>query len=80
MGAFASKPAPAFDLRRTQLLCSLKIECESGLAREWLHRLSQADTAGSAKPRNRHNSPRLANASRRPSSINSLQYPASNSR
>ncbi len=32
--AFASKPAPTLDLRRTHALCSLKIKCGSGLARE----------------------------------------------
>ncbi|KAB0505244.1 hypothetical protein F7R14_12170 [Pseudomonas lini] len=31
---FASKPAPTLDLGRTQMLCTLKIYCGSGLARE----------------------------------------------
>jgi len=32
--AFASKPAPTVDLRRASILCSLKVKCGSGLARE----------------------------------------------
>src|SRR5471030_1754534 len=33
-GLFASKPAPTFDLCRSQIACTLKIPCGSGLARE----------------------------------------------
>ncbi|WP_030132484.1 hypothetical protein [Pseudomonas sp. QTF5] len=32
--AFASKPAPTVDVRRASILCSLKVKCGSGLARE----------------------------------------------
>ncbi|CAI8849464.1 hypothetical protein EMIT0P218_260025 [Pseudomonas sp. IT-P218] len=32
--AFASKPAPTFDLHWTQNLCSATVQCGSGLARE----------------------------------------------
>ncbi|MBD0680732.1 hypothetical protein CGA21_19040 [Pseudomonas sp. PSB11] len=35
VAAFASKPAPTWELRRAQVLCTPPIQCGSGLAREW---------------------------------------------
>ncbi|EJM58359.1 hypothetical protein PMI28_02262 [Pseudomonas sp. GM48] len=40
---FASKPAPTFDLQRTQNLCTTLIKCGSGLAREGVHRRDGLD-------------------------------------
>ncbi|MDT9674009.1 hypothetical protein F6R97_05020 [Pseudomonas sp. JV414] len=50
-GLFASKPAPTFDLRRTQIVCSPKIPCGSGLARE---EAGPSTTRPTVRPLNKH--------------------------
>ena len=50
-GLFASKPAPTLDLGRTQIMCSPKIPCGSGLARE---EAGLSTTRPAVRPLNKH--------------------------
>jgi hypothetical protein len=77
--AFASKPAPTFGRRRSQILCPLKIKCGSGLAREEAGTVSDDPTITYVDIHHRRECLPLKNRQRR-ISLNPTQNPASEGR